>query len=128
KPTISFVSISANSNDALEEQCEDAVFKLCCTRERYSVRCANQLEKYLKLCTDKQVAKIKIAPAPNFERPVMTEEQKHLLYEYKVSSRNEIQKNSKNDVRLMLNRLKELKNIVKQIEQSSSSEIYQYLK
>lgn len=49
--SLTLTFIIAEEADDLEQQCEDAVFQICCTRERYSVRCANQLEKYLDLKT-----------------------------------------------------------------------------
>lgn len=35
----------------LEQKCEDALFDLCDTRERLPVKCADELEKTLRLTT-----------------------------------------------------------------------------
>ncbi|XP_003696231.1 uncharacterized protein LOC100865440 isoform X2 [Apis florea] len=35
--------------DNIEQQCEDAVFEVCDARERYPSRCADELQKSIKL-------------------------------------------------------------------------------
>lgn len=41
--------------DNLEQQCEDALFKLCDARERYPLRCSNQLKESIQLNSDMHV-------------------------------------------------------------------------
>ena len=38
--------------DDLEQQCEDVLFDLCDTRERYPLLCAKELEKFIKLTNE----------------------------------------------------------------------------
>lgn len=38
-----------NFLDNIEQQCEDAVFEVCDARERYPSRCADELQKSIKL-------------------------------------------------------------------------------
>lgn len=42
------MSIISNTTD-LEQQCEDSLFEVCDSRERYPQQCATELEKCIKL-------------------------------------------------------------------------------
>ncbi|XP_017767660.1 PREDICTED: uncharacterized protein LOC108556187 [Eufriesea mexicana] len=44
--------------DDYEQQCEDALFELCDTRERYPSRCTNELKKSIKLKNDINMLKV----------------------------------------------------------------------
>ncbi|XP_076638613.1 uncharacterized protein LOC143350383 [Colletes latitarsis] len=44
--------------DNLEEQCEDALFELCDARERYPLRCANELKTSFQLINDIHMLKV----------------------------------------------------------------------
>ncbi|CAK9814084.1 hypothetical protein ANTQUA_LOCUS7931 [Anthophora quadrimaculata] len=44
--------------DDIEQQCEDAVFELCDARERYPLRCADELKKSIKLKSDINMLKV----------------------------------------------------------------------
>lgn len=44
--------------DDLEQQCEDALFELCDARERYPLRCAEELQKCIQLKNDIHVSGI----------------------------------------------------------------------
>ncbi|XP_003426959.1 uncharacterized protein LOC100679118 [Nasonia vitripennis] len=115
----------AEETDDLEQQCEDAVFQICCTRERYSVRCANQLEKYLNLKTKINTAPMQKPPVPDFKTPVLTEDQQELFNKFSKSNDSKVhQSNLKNDMRIISSRLKELKSIIHQIERSRKTDIH----
>ncbi|XP_050590352.1 uncharacterized protein LOC126922120 [Bombus affinis] len=42
----------------IEEQCEDALFELCDARERYPSRCADELQKSIKLKNEINMLKV----------------------------------------------------------------------
>lgn len=48
--------------DDLEQECEDAVFEVCDARERFPIRCINELTDCIKLeneiCVSMQVTKL----------------------------------------------------------------------
>lgn len=49
------MSIISNSDD-LEQQCEDSLFEVCDSRERYPQQCATELEKCIKLANEIHVS------------------------------------------------------------------------
>ncbi|XP_058789860.1 uncharacterized protein LOC131663453 [Phymastichus coffea] len=114
------------NNDDLEEQCEDTVYKICCTREHYSARCAKYFEKYLGLVTKKQTAKVQVNLVSDFVQPAITERQQKLYHDF-ISESKTHQSKKKDDAREILTRIKELKSILNQIERSKKSEFQQLL-
>ncbi|XP_014210303.1 uncharacterized protein LOC106640706 [Copidosoma floridanum] len=116
-------------NSDLEEQCENAVFKICCTRNNYSVRSANQLEKQLSLITKSITAPVKMAPTLNFEVPTITEEQLKLFEKFSTSEKTRKESSSKeSNNKNILSTLKDLESILNLIERSKNSDIQKWLK
>ena len=51
-----FIMLFVLNLDDLEQQCEDVLFDLCDTRERYPLLCAKELEKFIKLTNEIHVS------------------------------------------------------------------------
>ncbi|KAL7303962.1 hypothetical protein TKK_0003620 [Trichogramma kaykai] len=108
----------------LEQQCEDAVYQIACTRTSYSIGCANQYGKYLTLTTKRQTTKVQNSMAPKYTVPVITNEQQELFnqFEQSVDNKNS-QSNIKNEIKDTSNQVKELKSIFNQIKVQSQSDM-----
>ncbi|XP_046750554.1 uncharacterized protein LOC124413815 [Diprion similis] len=109
----------------LEERCEDAVFKVCDARERYSKKCAEGLDNYLCLKTRLVMKSIVLESIPldlNFEIPSQMAVQVRRNYE-----QDQLVHCSWNDraqqLQHMMDKIHDLKIALKQVEDNRNFEL-----
>ncbi|XP_060825924.1 uncharacterized protein LOC132912490 [Bombus pascuorum] len=103
--------------DDVEQQCEDALFELCDARERYPSRCADELQKSIKLKNEINMLKVfKRSTATN--EPFILSQNKYLNLDF---NKNEMCLDHL-DFKLqdVVNKLNNLKAVMDQIEREKT--------
>ncbi|XP_015120182.1 uncharacterized protein LOC107043272 [Diachasma alloeum] len=114
----------------LEQQCDDAVFELCDTRERYPQKCAEELAKTLRLTTQINKAPVIMKPSGPLRPLEITDEQRELFQSIIpiTKDRADDQKALKTDLETMLKTVKDLKTVVEQVRSTEDCTIDNILK
>ncbi|XP_071868529.1 uncharacterized protein [Bombus fervidus] len=102
--------------DDVEQQCEDALFELCDARERYPSRCADELQKSIKLKNEINMLKVFKRTATN--EPFILSQNKYLNLDF---NKNEMCFDHL-DFKLqdVANKLNNLKAVMDQIEREKT--------
>lgn len=131
----------------MEQECEDTLFELSDTRERYPAKCSGELAKCIKLTTQINVSKsspdflffmlsiykviylfqmkpVKLKEHEKLQKPVITNNQQE-LFEKTLSKKNEIDDPQK--WKKMNETIVNLKIVLEQIENEKSQQIIQGL-
>ncbi|KAF7991833.1 hypothetical protein HCN44_010634 [Aphidius gifuensis] len=109
----------ANDSADLEEQCEDAVFELSDTRERYPKKCAELFKQSLQLESQIAMQPVELNKPKKLPKPVITDYQKELFNKF-------MEKNLSNDLdkyKKMTNEIQNLRIILDQMKRDKSSSI-----
>lgn len=59
----------------LEQECEDAVFEVCDARERFPLKCAEELQNCIKLKNDINMIRVALKQTPPLDMPSLTDQQ-----------------------------------------------------
>lgn len=110
----------------LEQECEDALFAVCDARERFPFKCADELQKCIKLRNDINMLKVAMKPTPPFNVPRLTDEQAALLGE-DMDEKNDFEFLDRR-LRNSVNKLDNLKLTIKQINREKVCEMNKLLK
>lgn len=110
----------------LEQQCEDAVFALCDARERYPQRCADELQKCIKLNNEINMMRINVKPGSS-SNILITEKQKALVDNYSFADKTYYEEFDQN-IYTMMSKFETLKAVMEQIQNQKNCEINKLLK
>ncbi|XP_046433416.1 uncharacterized protein LOC124308628 [Neodiprion virginianus] len=109
----------------LEERCEDAVFKVCDARERFSRKCAEGLDNYLFLETRLVMKSVVLESIPlglDFGIPSHIAEQVQRNCEQRQPVRCNWNDRAK-QLQCMMDKIDELKIVLKQVEDNRNFEL-----
>ncbi|XP_076762416.1 uncharacterized protein LOC143430231 [Xylocopa sonorina] len=109
--------------DDIEQQCEDALFELCDARERYPLRCAEELQKSIKLQNDINMLKV-FKKSSTIDEPTLLEQNERLDLNF---SENKCFDHFDLKLQNIINKLHNLKSVMDQIERERTCWINELL-
>ncbi|XP_012055373.1 PREDICTED: uncharacterized protein LOC105618443 [Atta cephalotes] len=112
--------------DDLEQQCEDVLFDLCDTRERYPLLCAKELEKFIKLTNEIHMMKVLVKPAKILDVPSFTKEHSAMLKKNFLKT-TELLKTQEHKLQVMIDKINNLTITLDQIKRDKLSDMNKLL-
>ncbi|XP_011306675.1 uncharacterized protein [Fopius arisanus] len=112
----------------LEQECEDVVFELCDTRERYPQKCAEELSKSLRLRTQINSAPVILKSSGALSPSKITDEQLEFFGTLVATNHVDNQELFKIHLDNLLRTAKDLKTVVEQVRGSADCTIENILK
>ncbi|XP_076165579.1 uncharacterized protein LOC143145761 isoform X2 [Ptiloglossa arizonensis] len=108
----------------LEQQCEDALFKLCDARERYPLRCSNQLKESIQLNSDMHMMKV-FQKLNIVDKSAISE---HVHFNINIKEKEICFEHLDCKLQNIVNKLDNLKAVLKQVEREKTCEMNKLLK
>ncbi|XP_014471086.1 PREDICTED: uncharacterized protein LOC106742547 [Dinoponera quadriceps] len=113
-------------SDQLEQQSEDAVFEVCDARERFPMLCATELGKCIKLTNEIYMTKVLTEQAKTLDMSSLMGE-RYTILEKDLSIINGLLKAQENKLRVMMDKIDNLKAALEQIKRDNLCEINRLL-